>query len=147
MKKQILVSIATLSIIFTLAITGLANLKNSVTVDIPFAFTVQGKTLPAGEYVIAPGRIEGTVVITNKKTGEFTLSTAMHVSGKTDNSARLIFRRYGQQAFLAEVYDGTDGGQSLPKSSAERAIANGKGDFLARNAEPEIVTLGAEVTR
>ena len=144
MKKQILATVATLSIVITLTITGLAGLGTKVTANIPFDFTVNGKTLPAGAYEVAPGTTKNTLVIRNWENRVAISTLTMEASDKSKGKARLIFRRYGNQHFLVQVYDGTSGeGQELIKSKAEREAA--KTDHLAlKGAAPEIITISAQ---
>jgi hypothetical protein len=144
MKKQILAIVATLSIVITLTITGLAGLNTKVTANIPFDFMVSGKTLLAGSYTVSPGTSKGTLTIRSGDSRVAIGVIAMEATDKGKGKARLVFRRYGSQHFLAQVYDGISGsGQELPKSKAEREAA--KPDHLAlKNAAPEIVTINAQ---
>jgi hypothetical protein len=57
----------------------------------------------------------------------------------------LVFRRYGDQYFLAKVITYTSGVE-LPKTKAEREAAKAKRDFITmKDAEPEIVTVNAQI--
>lgn len=144
MKKQLLAIVATLSIVITLTVTGLASLNTKITAKIPFDFMVSGKTLPAGSYTVSPGAIKGTLTIRNNDNRAVVSVIAMEAADKGKGKARLVFRRYGNQHFLARVYDGISGnGQELPKSKAERAAA--KPDHLAlRDAAPATITINAQ---
>ena len=142
MKKQIAAIVATLSIVITLTVTGLAGLHSTVTAKIPFDFMVSGKTLPAGIYTIAQGTSKSTLVIRSRDNRVAIGALTMEATDKSKAQARLVFRRYGNQHFLAQVYDGGSEGQELPKSKAEREAA--KSDHLALNAAPEIITLNAQ---
>ncbi len=58
---------------------------------------------------------------------------------------RLVFRRYGNQYFLAKVVTSSSGIE-LPKFKAEREAAKAKRDLLTmKDAEPEIVIVNAQV--
>ena len=144
MKKQILAIVATLSIVTALTITGLAGLNGAVKANIPFDFMVNGKTLPAGSYTVAPGTTRSTLVIRSHENRVAISALTMEAPEKKAGKARLIFRRYGNQHFLAQVYDGNGGnGQELPKSKAEREAA--KSDHLAmKQAAPEVVVITAQ---
>ena len=143
MKKQLLAIVATLSIVITLTVTSLAGLITKVTANVPFDFMVGGKTLPAGSYTLTPGTTKNTLVIRSGDNHGAIGALTMEAIDKNKGKARLVFRRYGNQRFLAQVFDGYSGGQELPKSKAEREAA--KPDHLAmKNAAPEIVTIGAQ---
>lgn len=145
MKKQILATVVTLSIVITLTVTGLASLSTKVKANIPFDFMVNGKTLPAGAYTVVQGPIRNTLVIRSQENRVAISALTMDVTDKGQAQARLVFRRYGNQRFLAQVYDGySSQGQELPKSKAEREAAKGGNNHLAQNAAPEIITLAAQ---
>jgi hypothetical protein len=144
MKKQILATVATLSIVITLTVTGLAGLSGKVKANIPFDFMVNGKMLPAGSYTVAPGTTKNSLVIRSSENRVAIAALTTEATDKSAGKARLVFRRYSNQHFLAWVYDGTgSNGQELPKSKAEREAA--KSDHLAmKEAAPEIVVVSAQ---
>src|SRR5581483_4061193 len=121
MKKQILGIVATLSIIITLSVAGFAGLAGRVKADIPFDFMVGKTRLPAGKYCVS------------------------RVTARGERTARLVFHRYGNQYFLAEIWDGESNmTQQLGKSKAEREAARAERSHLAQNnVAPEIVTVAA----
>jgi hypothetical protein len=65
---------------------------------------------------------------------------------KRDSQPRLIFRRYGNQYFLAKIFDGYSGqGAELMKSKTEREAAK-KSDSITKNmVVPEIVEVVAPI--
>jgi hypothetical protein len=146
MKKQLLAIVATLSIVITLTVTGLASLSTKVTANIPFDFMVSGKTLPAGTYTVVQGSTKNTLVIRSRENSVAIGAITMEATDKSKAKARLVFRRYGNQRFLAQVFDGYSGeGQELPKSKAEREAAKAAHDHLAQQGNtPEIITLFAQ---
>lgn len=145
MKKQLLAIVATLSIATTLTVTGLAGLSTKVTANIPFDFMVSGKTLPAGSYTVVRGTTRNTLVIRNQANSVAIIAITMEATDKT-KAPRLVFRRYGNQRFLAQIYDGYGGeGQELLESKAERKAAKAGHDQLAlQDAAPEFIVIGAQ---
>jgi hypothetical protein len=150
LKKQILSIAATLSLLIPISIIGFAGLSGRVTAEIPFDFTVGSVEFKAGKYSV--GRLSdsnsGSVLIIR---GEDNGAVAnFNVNKATDNGssqARLIFRRYGNQYFLAKVFDGHSGeGAEFQKSKAEREAAK-KGDMITQNAKPETVTVVAQIVK
>ena len=143
MKKQMLNVVVTLSIIVTLAVAGFAALGGKLEAKVPFDFNVNGKTLPAGEYTIEPSTNGSLLMIRNWKTGQAAASIARATKDNNDGKPQLIFRRYGQQYFLAQVISPTRVNE-LMKSKAEREAA--RGNHLAQGgAAPEIVTISAQL--
>ncbi len=149
MKKQILSVVATLTLIIPMAIIGFASLNTRVRADIPFDFQVGGKEFKAGEYSF--GRVfannpVGGMIIRNADNGEAANFNVNSVFDKGEPHARLVFRRYGNQSFLAKIFDGESGlGYELVKSKAERELAK-KRDIITQNiVKPEIVTVVAQI--
>ena len=96
-------------------------------VTVPFDFTAGNVQLPAGEYdITAVGPWGGStfsVHNVNSNAGTIVLSTSCR-SQKPTADAKLIFRRYGQQYFLAEVWNrhSSDGNQ-IQISSQQTELA------------------------
>ena len=145
MKKQILNAAITLSVIAALSIAGLAGLDRSVEAKIPFDFLVGGKKLPAGKYTVETGVAQSAMVVRNRETKQAAISITQGLEVRAGSRPRLVFHRYGDQYFLAKVITDTSG-MELPKSKAEREAAKAKRDLLTlKDAEPEIVTVNAQI--
>jgi hypothetical protein len=151
LKKQILSIVATLTLIIPMAIIGFAGLRARVSADVPFDFMIGNKEFKAGKYSI--GRITSigtseTLILRaddNRETFNFNTN---NVYGKGEPSAKLVFHRYGNQYFLAQVFDGeSELGSALLKSKAEQEAAK-KRDVITQNAgEPEVVAVVAQTQR
>lgn len=151
LKKQILSIVATLTLIMPMAIIGFAGLNGRVSANVPFDFMVGNKEFKAGKYTVgrlAGGRTADTLIIRNEDDNEAANFNVNNVYGKGEARARLVFNRYGNQYFLAQVFDAENReGHSLMKSKAEREAAK-KRDVITQNtAEPEVVTVIAQVER
>ena len=129
MKKDILKRFTMLMLtvalaVATAAVSANAQSRNEVIANIPFEFVVGDKTLPGGEYSVRSAtagnealRLQGT---DNGKSAVRLTNPAKEMKDKTH--ARLVFHRYGQNYFLAEVWDGQSTGRQILKSRQERAI-------------------------
>ena len=145
MKKQILNVVVTLSVIVALSVAVLAGLSRKIEANIPFDFMVNGKTLPAGHYTVDPGNTQYTLVIRNWETKQAVGAITQNCEVGAGSKPQLVFRRYGDQYFLAKVI-GDANGSELMKSRAEREAAKAKRDLLTmKDAEPEIVTVNAQI--
>jgi hypothetical protein len=145
MKKQILNVVVTLSVITILSVAAVAGLSRKLEANIPFDFMVNGKTLPAGHYTVEPGSAQSVLVIRNWETKQAAGAIAQRLEVGAGSKPQLIFRRYGNQYFLAQVISDASGSE-LPKSKAEREAAKAGRDNLAmKDAEPEIVTVNAQI--
>jgi hypothetical protein len=148
LRKQILSVVATLSLIIPMSIIGFAGLSGSVNANIPFDFNVGGKEFKAGKYSISrlfASNTTDTLLIRSADNSEAANFNVNSVRGKGESQARLIFRRYGSQYFLAQIFDGQGReGYGLLKSKAEREAAK-KRDTITQNiAGPEVVTVVAQ---
>ena len=108
----------------TAAATTSPQAANRVVADVPFEFSVGYKTMPKGEYRIQIVNSANDALLIQSadgKTSALRLSEATsRIKNKTQ--ARLVFHRYGERYFLAEVWSGTETGRQLLKSQEERAI-------------------------
>lgn len=148
MKKQALTVVAMFSLVIAIAVTGLANLNGRITVNIPFNFNVGSKQLPAGTYYTSTTNLaRGSVALVNRATGEtMTFLVRPSHTGANQKQASMIFRRYGNQSFLANIWDGQSANAAeLIKSKAEREAARNAGKYLAGGtAQPEVIAIAAQ---
>jgi hypothetical protein len=148
LKKKILSVVATLALIIPMAIIGFAGLSGRVSANIPFDFMVGGKEFKAGRYSVDrlfATSTADTLIIRSADNSEAANFNVNRVSDKGESQARLVFRRYGNQYFLGQVFDGQSSeGFGLLKSKAEREAAK-KRDVITQNAAgPEVVTVTAQ---
>lgn len=130
MKRQFLKGFTMLMLVVVLAlatavISANAQSSNKVVADVPFEFSVGYKTMPVGEYSVQIVASAGNALLiqnVDAKTSALRLSEATDRL-KNSSQARLVFHRYGERYFLAEVWNGADiTGRQLLKSLEERAI-------------------------
>jgi hypothetical protein len=122
MNKQILNIIGLLIILAGLSVT--ATYAQSVErVHIPFDFSVQNKTIPAGNYVINRNDSQGMVwIISNNDTGRaMLLPLGVIESKRTASSGKLTFHRYGEMYYLASLETSANK-VAFPKSRSERSL-------------------------
>src|SRR5262245_32917921 len=134
-----------------MAIIGFAGFYGRVNANIPFDFVVGGKEFKAGKYSVsrvAPSNSPGTLIIRGEENGGSATFNVNNAIDKGDAGTRLIFRRYGNQYFLAKVFDGYSGeGAELLKSKSEREAAKKRDTITQNTVEPEIVTVVAQVKK
>ena len=130
MSNQIVKSLAIISLVVGLALFATAksasgqSSSRAVTADIPFDFIVGDKTLPSGKYMVSPATSDGQglkIINSTGKGAAFRLANS--VTHKNDNrGARMVFHRYGDQYFLAQVWSGDEYGRELLPSKRERNL-------------------------
>src|SRR5262245_14576659 len=145
MKK--LVSVVVAGCLGSLLLIGSAGAQEPGTrirAQIPFDFTVKGKTLPAGEYDITRVMDEPiTLLLRNvhDKHDEVVVETAPKLERTMPKRDELIFNRYGDTYFLSDVFTaGEQTGEELRTTHQEREL---KREMAANQAGPETVTIAA----
>jgi hypothetical protein len=124
----------TLTLLAAAALTLPLNAQ-SLKIDVPFEFAVGSTTAPAGQYRI--GHQTGSPVMSIAGTDRDSKYYTNLLGGieATNRAAqeRLIFNRYGDQYFLAEIWTRTSR-ITVPKTRTERELAS-------RNVAAALVTL------
>jgi len=137
MKMQALKGLAVAAFIVMLGASSAKASSPMLREDIPFDFTVGNATLPAGTYTVTEAT-PGLLLIRNEKPGTdaaFVLVNSVETT-KPQDSAKLMFHRYGNSYFLNQVWtNGAISGYSIPKSQDEISVSK---ELLAAN-RPEVI--------
>ena len=104
------------------------HVEDRITVTVPFSFTIRDKAFSPGTYTIQrASRVGGVYFIENVETKQVeTISGTSSVNvGPNPGKSRLVFRNYGGQHVLSQVWtDGNASGSQLPKSRLEKELAS-----------------------
>ncbi len=132
MKKEFLKGLTMLLAVVAVALASalVANAQssaksNNLVVVIPFEFSIDYKTMPAGDYLVQTVESAGNGVLVSSVDGKTSALRPSEAIERLENraQARLVFHRYGQRYFLAEVWGGGDStGRQLAKSRDELAF-------------------------
>ncbi len=110
-----------LALSLLLNVTG-AHAQPAARANVPFAFKVGKKQMPAGTYTVQSKVGSNVIMVENVQTGTSALALGRRESpaAKTD---KLIFRRYGSQYFLTAILGGK-GSQAMviPTTSQEKEL-------------------------
>jgi hypothetical protein len=97
--------------------------------NVPFNFVVTARTLLGGEYTIRSEKTEPQHELSINAIGQtsrvFLAVPCLSLKGeKASNQTKLVFDRYGDQYFLAEIWEkGKSVGLRLPKTRREAEMA------------------------
>ncbi len=96
-------------------------------VTVPFDFTAADSVLPAGDYEVQSlgpwGGKALSIHSVNSNAGTVVLSNSRQ-SAKTSDRGRLVFYRYGNQYFLAEIWTANNHvGQQMPIDQRQTELA------------------------
>ena len=139
--KNAICSITGMLALALLAATQTVRAQEPVLVNIPFEFTAENMTLPAGQYRVQPGHASPALLIqrTDGSASTFVISMAV-ASNQLQSQTKLVFHRYGKRYFLAQVWrSGESRGRELLKSAKEKEQA------IAHNEAPDQVTIVARL--
>ncbi len=125
------------------AVSVSAQAPNGLVVKVPFSFTVEHQQLPAGEYRIQPlaprslsvRSLDGKLVAT---------VLTMPIQGKApETNGAIVFHRYGDKYFLAQVWAPAQStGTETYKSREEVEVAK-----LQRNFELAVLVPSSAASR
>jgi hypothetical protein len=94
-----------------------------IVADVPFGFVAGGTSLPTGEYVVGEVNNAVLMVIGKDSTKKALVFTVGRAQTKGEAEAKLVFRRYGDTYFLAEVWRGDTNGSLIPRTKQEKDVA------------------------
>ena len=137
MKKQVLFSLLT-TVLLMAAGSAYAQLgsKQEVRANVPFDYKVGKATMKAGDCSIRAAGVTNVLAIRCGES-EAKLALTSPVSGKPATDTKLVFHKYGDEYFLAQIWvQGEDTGQELPRTHAEKELMS--------RAEPDSVVIVAQ---
>ena len=121
MKKQILFPLLTMVLLMA---AGSANAQlgaNEVRAKIPFDYKVGNATMKSGDCSIRTAGDNALVIRSSGSEAALTLSRSVY--GKPSRDTKLVFSKYGDEYFLAQIWvEGETSGVQLPKTRAEREL-------------------------
>jgi hypothetical protein len=89
--------------------------------DIPFAFIVAGRALPAGRYVV--NRLNDDIRMRDGQNQTVFVPAHSAERQARDHSSKIVFHRYGNTYFLEEVWVGSASiGRAVFPSAEEREL-------------------------
>ena|SRR5258708_1579435 len=126
MKNQVFATLSSLTLLTAAAAFAQSNAVMQA--DIPFAFHVGAKILPAGHYELRPSGVEGVLSIKCRECKASALILMNRLdAGNTPGLATLVFHRYDETRFLSSVW--------IPEYSQERQLSKSKAELeFARNS-------------
>jgi hypothetical protein len=137
MKRNLFGILTTLTLALSISVPLSAQTIAKATV--PFDFTVGQTQMPAGTYEISP-LSHSAIVIRGNKTAKSVLSLFNSEEPKrADNTAKLVFHKYGDRYFLSQVFRGYGGAvMQLPTSKLEEEVR------IAGSSVPQTTVIAAK---
>lgn len=145
MKRRVLGIAFGGTLLALMSVTAFAQLPGApIRANIPFDFTVRGRTLPAGQYEISrindePGGLE--IANIDHRSEHALFETEPVQQSKIPNRGEIVFHRYGDNYFLYEVWTpGLETGREIETSRRERALERNMA-MGGKQAQPETVAI------
>jgi len=135
MKSNRIVTLGLLALALLISVPSIFA-QELVRAKVPFDFKVGNTAMPAGSYTISSVS-QSAISISNRQEHAGVLAVVRSEYANKDQSPKLVFHKYGDQYFLAQIWTGSgNAGKQLPESKLEK-------ELLASNhgaiAEEEIV--------
>lgn len=146
MKRHVLTTTAIVFIFAVMVAGAKAQTAGSqiMRANVPFAFTVGEKSLPAGTYTISilnPTSDRPALQIRNEDGRLSAIIQTAGVGGSLADNSKLVFRRYGEQYFFAQVQMAGDSTSLVAtKTNAERASQRS----LKRTSDRSVIAINGE---
>ena len=134
MRRQIFSGLAAVLPIAALALIPAAAGADTIRCQVPFSFTVHGKTLPPGEYTFS----DDASVLLVRGFGQGAVNLTNRLESSTEEQAKVVFEKDGDDYVLTQAWMGDGSGRELmlPKTNDEHRRS-------AQNGEVERVTIAA----
>lgn len=132
-------TLITICLLLTAAVFAqMTSSQQLMKVNIPFAFGVQDQSLPAGQYLVFTVTPERSIrIVSANGKHSAIVNTLPNYAKEPSSNSRLVFHRYGNEYFLAEVWTA---GQDV----ARNPLSSKKAMESASNGErPEAFTVVA----
>jgi len=121
MKRNMFGALMTLIVAFTVSVPVVQAQSNKMlSANVPFAFSIDGKPMPAGQYDVREAGARATI-IESKDGSAHVLGIYNYAGDNTSQATKLVFDKVGDHYFLREVWTSASGqGLSIPRSKLEK---------------------------
>jgi hypothetical protein len=148
MRTKAYHAIITLGLFLVLAASAHAQSGLRMEVAVPFDFHAGATQLAAGTYTVTPlSQVAMLLRSADARTSVLILAPLTAHAQQAAGPARLVFRRYGEQYFLAQIWPRGDYGSALYTSDRERRLARELELGKRGAAQPRKVEVAALVKR
>jgi hypothetical protein len=114
MRRQIASGLAAAATAATLALVPAPARADAIRCEIPFSFTVRGATLPPGTYTFSDE--SQVLLVRGDTTGALALTNRLE--SRSDDDAKVVFEKAGDEYVLRDVWMGGGIGRELPPPRA-----------------------------
>jgi len=106
---------------FSIAVPVIQAQQTLMTANVPFAFSVGDKQLPAGAYAVR--EMDRATLIQSADSANSVLGIYYYAGPSKADETKLVFNRVGNHYFLAQIWTSArDQGLSVPQSKLEKEM-------------------------
>ncbi len=106
------------------AVTTVYAQQKTMKANVPFSFNMGSTVMPEGTYRVSEAPNNAVMWLTANRGGATKAVITIGTAGKEFEPARLVFHRYGEEYFLAQIWTGNgSNGRVLPRSEREKELA------------------------
>jgi hypothetical protein len=108
----------------------MSQAQSRVIANVPFAFSLEQSSMPAGGYEISWVN-QHVIAVQNLETRQSRFVIAsVHVQASQAQPPKLVFQKYGDHYFLRQIWDSSGAhGIELPASKAEKELNMASNNF------------------
>lgn len=142
MKRNMFGALMTLVVASVLAFP-MVNAQSQIVMsaNVPFAFSVDGKQLAAGDYEARDAGARATLIETKDGTAEV-LGIYAYAGPSKEAETKLVFDKIGDRYFLRQIWTSTRSlGLSVPESKLEKEVMASSRESGGGGAKTVIVAL------
>ena len=120
MKRNVF-GLMTLIVAFSIAVPVVQAQQTIMRANVPFAFSVGDKQLPAGTYAVR--EMNRATVIQSADSANSVLGIYNYAGPSKAHETKLVFNKVGDHYFLAQIWTSArDQGLSVPQSKLEKEM-------------------------
>ena len=121
MKRNVIGALMTLIVASSIAVPVVQAQQTILTANVPFAFNIGAKQLPAGAYAV---REMGRATLIQSKNHETSvLGVYAYVEPSKADATKLVFNKVGDHYFLAQIWTSArEEGLQIPEPKLEKEM-------------------------
>src|SRR5215831_2995584 len=121
MKRNVIGALMTLVVAFSIAVPVVNAQSTILTANVPFAFSIGDKQLPAGAYAVR--EMDRATLIRSRDGVNSVLGVYNYAGPSKDDATKLVFSKVGDHYFLAQIWTSArDQGLAVPESKQEKEL-------------------------
>jgi hypothetical protein len=121
MKRNVFVALMTLIVAFSIAVPVVQAQQTIMSANVPFAFNIGDKQLPAGAYAVR--EMDRATLIQSRDGENSVLGIYAYAGPSKADETKLVFNKVADHYFLAQIWTSARGqGLAVPESKVEKEL-------------------------